>query len=316
MSLVANLDYHGGRPHLDRVEILFFTDDENDSGTERFLRREVDLVEPAPRYMDELASHSGINTRRYPELSLSFLGFGIRNFPVDRKEVRQAIAHALNREVLLADLPMFRREAVGLMPPGLAGYSPSRKVLPYDPERARELLKEAGYTAENPLPPVPLYTASLSDAAMSTLERIRADLEMAGIRLDVRQVSWGELDRRITDGEAPAFLLAMIAGLTDADSYLRGFFDYDEAWQLFGFRDEECERLLEKGALEADPLESAKTYRELERMILERAPLVPLYHTVGILSSWKNVHGLEMGPAGLAKVRFEKVWIEEGGLDL
>jgi ABC-type transport system substrate-binding protein len=249
-------------------------------------------------------------------MSLSFLGLGLRNAPVDRLEVRQAMALAINRDVLVSDSPIFRREAVGLIPPGMTAYSPSQKVLPYDPERARAILAEAGYSESNPVPEVVLYTASRSAAATRTLERIRADLEYVGIILDVRRVSWPELGEKIDAGKAPAFLLAMIAGLTDPDSYLRGMFDFDESETFFGFRDDECESLLAKGALELDPVKRSRIYRELERQILLRAPVVPLYHPVGMLATRKEIHGLEPSPAGMANLRLERVWMERGGASL
>jgi peptide/nickel transport system substrate-binding protein len=199
------------------------------------------------------------------------------------------------------------------MPPGMNGYSPSPKTLPYDPEKAKRLLLEAGYSEQNPVPPVVLYTASRTAAAIRTMERIRHDLEYVGIPLDIRQVSWVELGEKIDTGKAPMFLLAMIAGLTDPDSYLRGMFDFDETEVFFGFRDDGCERLLAQGALELDPVKRSRLYRELERQILAKAPVVPLYHPVGMLATRKGVYGLEPSPAGLANLQLEKVWIEGSG---
>jgi hypothetical protein len=58
-----------------------------------------------------------------------------------------------------------------------------------------------------------------------------------------------------------------------------------------------------------NPVLRAELYRELERHVLELAPLVPLYHTRGLLALRHEVRGLEPGPLGLASIRLERVWL-------
>jgi ABC-type transport system substrate-binding protein len=67
--------------------------------------------------------------------------------------------------------------------------------------------------------------------------------------------------------------------------------------------------------VELNPVERARVYRQLERQILEQAPLIPLYHTMGIVAVQSDVKGLTPTPLGLAKVDLEKVWIEQQRAD-
>ena len=73
--------------------------------------------------------------------------------------------------------------------------------------------------------------------------------------------------------------------------------------------------LLKSGAAEPNPDRRAAMYRQLERHVLDLAPLVPLYHTVGLLAVRTEVRGLEPSPLGLASARLERVWFAstEGG---
>jgi ABC-type transport system substrate-binding protein len=68
--------------------------------------------------------------------------------------------------------------------------------------------------------------------------------------------------------------------------------------------------LLDRGVAEQDPRRRAMLYRQAEREVLIDAPLVPLYHTVGILAVHGGIRGLEPTPLGLAKAELEKVWFE------
>ena len=310
LELEANSDYFRGAPFLEGVRIGFLPLSENvDSGVSRFMNGELDMVEPGTAQVPGLNDSQGVSIRSYQELGLSFLGLGTRNPPLDRLEVRQAIAHAVNRDALVEASPEFRRPSIGLVPPGMNAYSPDPKAMPYDPALARRLLQDAGYGPANPLPPITILNTARSSAALGTLESVRRDLAAVGIRLDTRQVTWSELGEAIMAGKAPMFLLAWIADLPDPDVFLRGLFESGGSSNYFSFRDAEVDRLLELGVRERNPIKRSQIYRDLERRILSQAPVVPLYHTTGLIAYRDEVHGLEPGPLGISTLPLEKVWI-------
>ncbi len=316
LELEAFADYFMGRPFLDGIRIVFLPSSQDvDYAIGAFKRGELDMVEPGSGHVPGLSTCQGTSIRNYQELSLSFLGLGTGNRPLDRLEVRQAIAHAVNREALIGASPGLRRRSIGLIPPGMNTFSPDPKALPYDPDRSRGLLLAAGYGPENPVPSITLLNTGRSAAALGTLESIRNDLAEVGIPLDVRQVSWSELGDAITEGKAPLFLLAWIADLPDPDIYLRGLFESGGSSNYFSFEDKEVGRLLEEGVRERNPIRRTQIYRTLERRILSQAPVVPLYHTTGMISYRNEVRGLEPGPLGISTLALEDVWIveEEGG---
>jgi ABC-type oligopeptide transport system substrate-binding subunit len=141
---------------------------------------------------------------------------------------------------------------------------------------------------------------------------LRANLAAIGITLDVREVTWRELNERIEGHDAAMFQLGWVADLPDPDSFLRTLFESGGSANYFDFSDEDIGRALERGASEINPLERARRYRELEKTVLEAAPMVPLFFPVGVIASRRNVHGLKTGPMGLAALEFEHVWLEAG----
>jgi ABC-type transport system substrate-binding protein len=234
--------------------------------------------------------------------------------PVDRVEVRQAIAHAIDRARLVRESPLLRREAVGILPPGMLAYSPDPKALSHDPDRARLLLRRAGFDAERPVEPLVLYTTATSATARKLIESIGRDLGEIGIDLDVREVPWSELTSLIESRRAPAFLLGWVADMNDPDAFLRGVLDVDGSGNSFGFEDPVAAKMLEDGLRELSPVERTRIYRRIESRVLSQAPLVPLYHTLGVVASRRTVHGFEPGPMGIANLEFEKIWIEDGAV--
>lgn len=312
IRIVANAAYFGGPPHLDAVEILFRRDGEVRIHEGRFERGEVDVFSVGGDELRGVRSDPRLKIFRYHELSLMFFGLRTSAPPLDDVRVRQAIAHAIDREAIVKMSPL-RRTAVGILPPGMPAYSPSVKALAHDPARARKLLAEAGHPGGADLLPVRFLMTPAGPLAEALYEKFRSDLADVGIPVEFEQVTWPELSRKVDEHAAPAFTLGWTADLHDPDTFLRTLFLYGTEGNIFELKDERCDTLLEAGAREMNPVERNRIYREAEQRILELAPIVPLFHSVGTLGVRSGIHGIEPGPLGLAGVDFENVWIDSGG---
>jgi ABC-type transport system substrate-binding protein len=312
LSLEVNEDYFRGSPYLEGVEIHFLARGEADGGTKRFLDGELDLFEPPIAILPRLNEDPFVQLLEYQELTLSFLGLNTSHPPLDRLWLRKAIAHAIDRRALVQESPSVRREAAGILPPGLSGYSPGFKGLKYDPDEARRLLADAGHLGGRGLPPIPLHNPSPGPAARRVLERIGEDLEAVGLQLDVVPATWRELGEGLERGEVAAFLLAWVADRTDPDAYLRAMFESGGSANDFVYSSESVDELLDRGAREMNPQTLVRVYGELERRILADAPIIPLYHMKGVIALRTKVRGLEPTPLGLAKVDLARVWFAAG----
>jgi ABC-type transport system substrate-binding protein len=313
LRLVANPDYFRGRPHLDHVEIGFFDASEADHGTKRFHHGKIDVLEVPPDEIDRLASDPGVRLSRHPEMSLTFLGFDTTRRPLDDPRVRQAVTHAIDREAIVETLTPLHRLAAGIVPPGFTGYVPGAHVLAHDPGLARRLLARAGYPGGRGLPPLDVYAAATSPTARFVLGRIETDLGAVGIQVRARPVSWSELNARLNERKAPAFVLSWMADLADPDAFLRPLFQSGGPAAFFGLEDAGVEQGLASGAREVDLARRAKVYAHLEQRLLHLAPLVPLFHTVNVLAVRPEVRGLEPGPMGLANAALQRVWLSAPG---
>jgi len=308
LVLERNADYWGEAAWLDSVAVLFQAEGER-LDTDRLLAGEVDVAEIRDGDLERLREPQA-RVLRFQELSVAFLGLLTRTPPLDDVRIRQAIACAIDRDALVADAPLLRRKAVGILPPGLPGYSPDAKALPHDPQRARALLALAGKPGGRGLPPIDLYTSGSSAAATRVIELIREDLADVGIDLQVHIVPWGEMSTRLQEKTAPAFMLGWVADLADPDAFLRALFQSDVISNLFAFEDAQADTLLDDGAREMHPVRRVHLYREAERRILQLAPLVPLYHSSGLLATSRRVHDFDPGPMGLSAIDLRRVWLD------
>jgi oligopeptide transport system substrate-binding protein len=312
MLLERNAAYFGTPAWLDTLAVVFPTSDSGDEAAEAFFAGRIDVAELSGDHLERVQANRDFRVHRVQELSVSFLGLLTGVPPLDVLEVRQAVAHAIDRGALVEQGNGARREATGILPPGLPGYSPARKVLAHDPDRARDLLAKAGFPGGRGLPPVRLYTSGKSAASTRVHDSLRRDLAAVGIVLDVRAVPWQDMTRRLEDHAAPSFMLGWVADLADPDAFLRTLFESGGSANLFDFADPEADALLGDGARETNPVRRVRIYRQAERRILEQAPLVPLYHSVAVLATGRRVHGFEAGPMGISNVEFQKVWLDAG----
>ncbi len=222
--------------------------------------------------------------------------------PLKDVRFRRAIAHAIDRERLVGTTgsrqPWVRG---GIVPPSLAGHSPELG-LDFDPERARQLLAEAGYPDGEKLPPLKFHYPVATPVQI--LDGIRQQmLDHLGIRLELVPIPLGIVWWTVKDSNLQGG--GWIADYPDPDNFLRQSSFYRILWSR-GWRHPRLEQLLEEAALTADRVRRLAMYREADRILVnEEAVVVPLSYTafrdVDLLKPW--VKGLTINAMGYYSLR-------------
>jgi peptide/nickel transport system substrate-binding protein/oligopeptide transport system substrate-binding protein len=231
--------------------------------------------------------------------------------PLDDARVRRAVARAIDRKAMLDARPEGKTLALGILPPGIPGYSPAEKVAERNVAEARALLAQAGYGPAKPLPPITLWK-SITSANLRQVDSIMVrSLAEAGIRLNVRYESWAVLDRVITRREAAMFGLAWIADIPDPESFLRSLAYSTSGNNYFRYVSRKTDALLDAARSTRDADARAARFREAELEILKDAPFVPLTYTVSFIGMKDDIAGLEMNPLGISTLAMEKLHFTE-----
>jgi peptide/nickel transport system substrate-binding protein len=241
--------------------------------------------------------------------SLAYIGFNCRKAPFNDVRVRQAISMAINKNDIVDGVYRgYAIPAVGPIAPGVFGFDPSVKSMPYDQEKAKQLLAAAGFekgfsttiwTNDNP-------------ARIQIAEYVQSKLRDLNITVTIEVMEWGAYLSRTGEGKHDMFILGWSTPTLDGDYAMYALFhssNQGEAGNRSFFADEKVDELLDKGRQEADPAKRLAFYREAQERLVDLAPMLYLIHIEDLTGVSTSVKGFDSTPARMFLLR--DVYIEE-----
>jgi len=212
-------------------------------------------------------------------LDTFYIGLNTQEPPFDDPKVRQAFAMAVDKDVLaevvLKDLVV---PAEGVLPPGMPGFNEDLEGLPFDPERARELLEEAG--GVDSLGEISLLSSGRGANVGPTVEAVAAMWEQnLGVSVDLPQLQFGQFLQDLDEGNFQAFSLGWIADYVDPQNFLDIKLHSESDNNETMYSNTEVDALLEEARTEQDPARRLELYQQAEEIIVQDAPWVPLFHS-------------------------------------
>lgn len=277
-------------------------------------RGELDMVQNdlPPEMIRYAEARPELRVQRGTGSNFAYLGFNMDDPVVGDRLVREAVAHALDRQAIIHYvLGDAARPASALLPPEHWAGNPDLPLLAYDPARARALLAQAGYSAQK-RPRIEYKTSS--DAFRLRLATIiQQQMGEVGIDVALSSYDWGTFYGDIKTGQFQMFSLAWV-GIKTPDIFHYAFHgsQVPPAGANRGrFRSEQADKLIDAAAAAESPSEQAQYYRKLQALLLEELPYVPLWYEDHVFVAHRNITGYTMASDGnydgLASVRREQV---------
>jgi len=239
--------------------------------------------------------------------SLIYLGFNCQQSPFDEVLVRQALSHAVNKEEIVSvALGGLGQAAFAALPPTLPGFDPALKEheLGYDPQKAQELLIEAGFQQKEDgtweregqsLKGLLLTSTRAPNEEIATV--LQSQFKAIGVPVEIQQLD----SKAVMDatGEGKFDLLLWRYDWNDPDA-LNIFLGSDRIGRTnrVAYSNSEVDALLEQGAHEMDEPARQRLYVEAQKIILQEAPWQPLYTPIDVMAMSERVQGVEIGYMG------------------
>lgn len=279
--LAANPAYHGGKPVLDGIERPVLAD--TTSRQTRYESGGIDLTDVQRADLSRIQGDPTLRSqlREFPRANVWYLALNQLAFPPFRdKRVRQAFAHAIDKDaVIRLALKGTADRANGIVPPGVPGHDPAFKGLPYDPEKARKLLAQAGFPGGKGFPKLTISFRQGYKHIEDAVIAIRSDLKRnLGIECDIQQVEWAQFLTQRANGTMPCYHLRWAADYLDPQNFLSLMLRTGSPENSIGYSNPEFDRLCDMADVEPDPAKRLKLYAQAERIAVEDAPWIPMYH--------------------------------------
>ncbi|WP_096188126.1 glutathione ABC transporter substrate-binding protein [Evansella halocellulosilytica] len=300
--LVKNEDYWGDAAKVDSVTFRVIGEDLTRVG--ELETGGAHIIYPvSPSDKARVDGHEAASVYEQESLSLAYIGFNMQEEPFDDPKVRQAVSMAINKdEIIEGVMDGTATPAVGPIGEQVFGFSDQVDALPYDPERAQELLAEAGYEDGFSTTIWTNESREREDIA----ELLQAQLAPIGIDVEIEVLEWGTYLDSTAEGEHDMFILGWVTVTGDADYGMHALFHSDN----FGapgnrtFMDnEELDELLDEARRESDEDIRADLYEQAMEILVEEAPMLYLYHNTYLVGLRDEVQGFWKHPNGLYQLQ-------------
>jgi peptide/nickel transport system substrate-binding protein len=296
VTLKANPDYWGEKAKVDTVIVRTISD--GNARLQALKNGDIDGYDlVAPGDLDGLKA-DGFQIAQRPAFNILYLGMNQAVPELKDIRVRQAIAYAIDKDAVISQsLPDGTKAAQEFIPDLVEGYADDVPTYGYDPEKAKQLLAEAGvqnFTLKFN------YPTDVSRPYMPTPEdtftAISAQLEAVGIKVEPVADRWSPdyLDKIQGGADHGIHLLGWTGDYNDADNFLGVFFGgKSNEW---GFDNPELFKALSEARALPSRDEQTPAYREINKMIMEYLPGVPIAHPTPSLAFAPEVKGFQASP--------------------
>jgi ABC-type transport system substrate-binding protein len=305
-------------PYLDGIKISF-----NESKATEFLEFQQDKLDFIndidPSFKDEILTKTGnlkkewegkIELQKHPYLNIEYFGILsdsnnelLKNSPLQLLKIRQAINYGFDRRKMM----LYIRNSIGtaaengFVPTGLPSFDTSVVGYRYDAEKAKQLLAEAGFPDGNNLPVIKLLTIPIYTDIASYVAN---ELLQIGIKVQVEVIQKSLLLEQTAKSQALFFRGSWIADYPDAENYLSVFYGKNPAPPNYTrYNNPAFDVLYEKALAEKNDSMRYKLYQQMDQLVINDAPIVPLWYDMVIHLAHTNIKNFKPNSLNLLELR-------------
>jgi peptide/nickel transport system substrate-binding protein len=313
--------YRGEKlPFLDAVSVTFIKDKQ--AAFLEFVKGKLDFISGLdPSYKDELLTKDGQLRSKYrnrfrmmtqPYLNTEYVGILVdttldivKNSPLKSQNVRRAINYGFDREKMIRYLRnnIGYPGRYGIIPPGLPAFDSTQAAYDYNPQKARQLLRDAGFTENEPIEGITLHTTA---EYLDIFKYLQSQLEEIGMKIDIEVNPAATLMQMKAHSKVGFFRASWIADYPDEENYLALFASQNLAPSgpnYSQFKNRDYDSLYLCSQLETDPAKRVDLYKKMNRIIIDQSPVVILYYDQVVRFTHLYVHDLGTNPMNLLSLK-------------
>ncbi|ABM25424.1 extracellular solute-binding protein, family 5 [Shewanella sp. W3-18-1] len=249
-----------------------------------------------------IGQHKELNIESQPGLNVAFWAFNTLKPPLNDVRVRSALAHAVDKQhILRAVYQNTAVEAIGVLPPASWAYDNNKGLIDYNPQKARDLLKEAGIKNLS----IDIWAMPVARAynpnTLKTAELIQSDLANVGVKVNIISYDWSVFSQRLSRDEYDSVLIGWNADNSDPDNFFTPLLSCS-AMLSNNNRSRWCnpefDTILARAKDVSTQAERKVIYQQAEAFLAEQIPMLSLAHAKRVALTRHDITGMQLTPFG------------------
>jgi peptide/nickel transport system substrate-binding protein len=297
-----NDDYWGQKARVRRVRFAVVPDATTRALELRKGSADVAINALTPDLVPVLEREPNLEVLRAPGTVLSYMAFNIRDPILKNARVRQALAYAIDRQPLIHYLWRdFARPAASILPPESWAYDDDVPQYDYNPDRARQLLEQAGYPLVSGVRFHLTMKTSTEESTRLMAAVLQQQLRDVGIALDIRTFEFATFFSDVTHGQFQLYCLRWIGGNEDPDIFEYVF--HSDKFPPHGanrgfYSNPRVDALIDQARSQLDQNRRKQLYAQIQQVVAEELPYINLWYQDNVLVHSKRVGNLTLNPSG------------------
>lgn len=305
LVLTRNDDYWGQKPAI--RDLVWRKVVEVSSRMAGLEAGQTDVMDRVPVHeVARLNRNPRVGVRSVPGLRIYFFAFNVNYKPWDNKLVRQAANHCVDADAIVKNIFDGNGEVLqGPVGPRVIGYNPDVKRYPYDPGKARELLAKAGHP--DGVDVKLHFSPGKYEKDTELVQVVANQMSKGGFRVEIVPQEWVVFWGRggVNGGKVPFYYIGR-GSVLDADTPLYQYFRTGGSKRT-NFSHAEFDQLVDAEQAESDEAKRLAILRKMSEVIMDEAPLIPLYQLFDHYGAARNI---EWNPRPDEKIMLEEMKIK------
>ena len=258
---------------------------------------------PRPADIEVMKQDPNLRVLQQAGFNLGFLAYNVTHPPLDQLKVRQALDMAIDKPAIIKAVYQSAGQlAQNALPPAQWSYDPTIKDAPFDPTKARALLKEAGVAPGTTINlwAMTAQRASNPNARMSA-QMIQQDWAKIGINANIVSYEWGEYIKRAKNGEHDAMIYGWTGDNGDPDNWLGVLYSCAavKGSNYAKWCNPAYDKLVQQAKVSSDREQRIKWYQQAQKIPKEQVPITPIANSTVFQPLRKEVQDFKISPFGL-----------------
>ncbi len=295
--LARNDDYFGKKPVVSEVRFKIIPEAIVRALELRKGSVDIALSVLTPDMVEALRGNRELEVIEAPGTNYQYVAFNLKDPLFSDVRVRKAIAFAIDRESIVKYLWRGQAKlATGVIPPNNWTYASDVETYPYNPQKARELLKASGHEHLSFT-----YRTATDDTGRLLAAVLQQQLRDVGIQMDIRSNEFATFYSDVINGNFQMYSLRWIGGNNDPD--ILNFVFHSMMFPPNGanrgrYANAAVDRLIDFARREVDTEKRRQAYQEIQRIVAEELPYVSLFYVDNVAVYNKRIGGMRLYPAG------------------